>query len=106
MSSAITTMLEALDKAHPENGLSNESRSILSWIRQYNNELEQKYKENRQQNKDRIPFGKYKNNSIDAVLGMEKGSDYLAWLLRQSWFAQDNWSDLRGAIQEKLKKKH
>jgi len=106
MPSVITNMLEALSTAHPENKLSNESRTILNWIRTYNSKLEEEYKENREKNRYKIPFGKYRGSTIDAILGMEKGSDYLAWLLRQSWFCEDNWKDLRSAVQEKLKIKH
>jgi len=90
--SAITKMLEKLNEKMPEKNLSAQSKAILDWIKNYDAERTAEYNKGRSENK--IMFGKYTGNTVEQVVQMEKGKDYLGWLYRQTWFNEEKFTDL------------
>ena len=66
-----------------------ESKNLIS-------EQTKQYKKNVQDGK--ISFGKYKGFSVKELSGLEKGLDYLGWLLKQQWFSEDKFGSLYDAI--------
>ena len=46
---------------------------------------------------DIIPFGKYKGQTLEQIY--EVNSQYFNWLLRQNWFKEDKWDELRDKVE-------
>lgn len=85
---------------------------LLKVMDAYVQEERTQYKKNLQDGK--ITFGKYKNFSVKELSGLEKGLDYLRWLLKQQWFTEDKFESLYASIRKdtsllpkkKTQKKH
>ena len=69
---------------------------LMDSIKEYILEQNKQYKKNVQDGK--ISFGKYKGFSVKELSGLEKGLDYLGWLLKQQWFSEDKFGSLYDAI--------
>ena len=69
---------------------------LMDTIKEYISEQTKEYKKNVQDGK--ISFGKYKGFSVKELSGLEKGLDYLGWLLKQNWFSEDKFGSLYEAI--------
>ena len=69
---------------------------LMDTIKEYILEQNKQYKKNVQDGK--ISFGKYKGFSVKELSGLEKGLDYLGWLLKQQWFSEDKFGSLYDAI--------
>ena len=69
---------------------------LMDNIKEYILEQNKQYKKNVQDGK--ISFGKYKGFSVKELSGLEKGLDYLGWLLKQQWFSEDKFGSLYDAI--------
>ena len=69
---------------------------LMDNIKEYILEQNKEYKKNVKDGK--ISFGKYKGFSVKELSGLEKGLDYLGWLLKQQWFSEDKFGSLYDAI--------
>ena len=69
---------------------------LMDNIKEYISEQNKEYKKNVQDGK--IRFGKYKGFSVKELSTLEKGLDYLGWLLKQTWFSEDKFRSLYDAI--------
>jgi hypothetical protein len=47
-----------------------------------------------------LTFGKYRGESVDDVASDDPA--YLRWLLKQDWFAEDRWTDVREEVENAL----
>ena len=99
---SLTTLLTELETAHPYAGLSEQTKIVVDWIRNYVEEKTKEFKENRESN--RITFGRYKGQTVGQVVKLDKGPEYLHWILKQTWFSPDRFKSLHGQITEALKK--
>lgn len=102
MTSAISRMLECLELTNPECAMSKHEVAILEWIRNYDVAQTAEY----QKNKDvgLITFGKYRNQSVKAVAGLDKGIEYLGWVSRQTWFSVEKFPVLYPKLIKAIKK--
>lgn len=46
----------------------------------------------------KLPFGKHKNETVNDVHSTYKGKKYIQWLVRQDWFSEGDWSELKVAF--------
>ena len=100
--SAITRMLEQMEITHPVAKMTRPAKTIHEWIKAYAEKESAEYANNK--DKGLISFGKYKGQSVEAVMGLDKGAEYLLWVQKQSWFTEDKFSVLYPKIVEALKK--
>ena len=61
--------------------------AIMTFITEYADEEAKKYEQNKTNNA--INFGKYKGYTPKELSLTEKGKDYLAWCLSQTWMTDD-----------------
>ena len=99
---SLTKLVEDLEAVHTYDGLADPAKAIVDWIRNYANEKNKEFLANRESGK--ITFGKYKGQTIEQVAKLDKGLDYLGWILRQTWFNSDKFPALYAQIKEVLKK--
>ena len=100
--SAISRMLQQMEITHPTEKMTKQTKIIIDWIKAYAEKESAEYADNK--DKGLISFGKYKGQSVEAVMGLDKGADYLGWVQKQSWFTEDKFSVLYPKIVEALKK--
>jgi len=99
---SLTKLIEDLEAVHTYNGLADPAKAVVDWIRNYVNEKNKEFTANRDSNK--ITFGKYKGQTVEQVAKLDKGLDYLSWILKQTWFSPDKFTNLHAQITEALKK--
>ena len=99
---SLTKMIEDLEAVHTYDGLADPARTIVDWLRNYVNEKTKEFKVNRESGK--LTFGKYKGQTVGQVANLDKGLDYLGWILKQTWFSSDKFPSLHAQIKEVLKK--
>ena len=100
--SAISRMMEELETVHPTAKMTKPTKLIIDWIKAYAEKESAEYADNK--DKGLISFGKYKGQSVEAVMGLDKGADYIGWISRQSWMVEDKFPSLYPKIVEALKK--
>ena len=99
---SLTKLIEDLEFAHSYAGLADPAKAVVDWIRNYVEEKTKEFKENRESN--RITFGRYKGQTVGQVVKLDKGPEYLHWILKQTWFSPDRFKSLHEQITEALKK--
>jgi len=95
-------MMEELEAVHPTSKMTKPTKVIIDWIKAYAEAKTVEYNDNK--DKGLITFGRYKGQSVEAVMGLDKGTEYLQWVQKQSWFTQDKFSALFPKVMEALKK--
>jgi hypothetical protein len=100
--SAITKMMEEMEAVHPTAKMGKPAKVIVEWIKAYAEAKSAEYNDNK--DKGNITFGKYKGQSVEQVANLEKGLDYLGWVSRQTWMAEDKFPSLYPKIMATLKK--
>lgn len=48
--------------------------------------------------KIKLPFGKYKAETLDDVHAQYKGRTYLTWMTKQDWFKEGDWDELKSGL--------
>ena len=99
---SLTKLVEDLEAVHTYNGLADPAKVIVDWIRNYANEKNKEFLANRESGK--ITFGRYKGQTVGQVVKLDKGPEYLHWILKQTWFSPDRFKSLHEQITEALKK--
>jgi len=75
-----------------------------TFIDEYLENEKKEYNNNKQNGK--LTFGKYRGYSIKELALTQKGKEYLEWLMSQTFFTEDKFSDLHKELKElKIKKK-
>jgi hypothetical protein len=75
-----------------------------TFIDEYMENEKKEYDSNKQNGK--LTFGKYRGYSIKELSLTQKGKEYLEWLMSQTFFTEDKFSDLHKELKElKIKKK-
>lgn len=78
----------ALHEEFPELG-----QEIATFLEVYIAKEKAEYKDNKKDNK--LTFGKFKGYSILELSTLEKGKDYLQWVLSQTWVDDEKWAWFR-----------
>ena len=77
--------------------------NMFNWVNNYIEEEQKNYKQSKSEGK--ILFGKHRGSTPEAVANLEGGIGYLEWCLKQHWFSEDRWGDLRKKFQEVIASK-
>ena len=95
-------MLQQMEITHPVAKMTRPAKTIHEWIKAYAEKESAEYNKNR--DNGLISFGRYKGQSVEAVMGLDKGLEYLQWVQKQSWFTEDKFSSLYPKVMEVIKK--
>ena len=103
MSSAIDSMLIELSTAFPK--LSAEGKKIIKFIEEHNETKRKEWAERKKEENNKIMFGKFKGNTVAQIMQMDKGSSYLSWLSKQTWWSSEpeKWGTLYTDVENALK---
>ena len=84
---ALRALIQKLEEKFPTETLSADASTIMTFITEYADEEAKKYEQNKANNA--ITWGKYKGYTPKELSLTEKGKDYLAWCLSQTWMTDD-----------------
>jgi len=92
--SALNKMIKAIEEkfpllAHCSDEDQTTASTLFEFITEYAEEDRKQWEKNKADGK--LTFGKWKGFSIDELVASPKGSDYLSWLLTQSWCTEDKY---------------
>jgi len=103
MSSLIDEMLTLLDTAFPKQ--TAEGKKMIKFIEDFNESKRKAWAEKKNLPNNKILFGKYKGNTVAQIMQMDKGSSYLSWLSKQTWWSSEpeKWGTLYTDVEDALK---
>jgi hypothetical protein len=76
------------------------ANNVFKFVNEWIENEQANYKKNK--DSGLITFGKYKGQSVEQVVQLDKGIDYLGWVSRQSWFNSEKFPTLHAKVTEAL----
>lgn len=76
------------------------ANNVFKFVNEWIENEQANYKKNK--DSGLITFGKYKGQSVEQVVQLDKGIDYLGWVSRQSWMTPEKFGSLYPKIKAAL----